>query len=358
VAPKKLSPTLGPDVVAVDLPLPPHVDPDGVAEVWRVDYEARFREATAWAAEHGLVPAAHDSSRICLLLVDCQNTFCTPGFELFVAGRSGTGALDDNRRLCSFLYRNLGAVTQAVVTLDTHQAFQIFHAPFLVDAEGRHPEPYTLVTPGDVAAGRWRVDPEAAELLGLGPGPAADHLRAYVDALAGGGKYELTIWPFHAMLGGIGHALVSAIEEALFFHAVARRSQTRFEIKGRQTLTEHYSVLGPEVRRGADGQELGARNTALVEHLLGFDAVLVAGQAKSHCVAWTVEDLLADAPAIAPRLYLLEDCSSPVVVPGVVDYTDDADAAFARFADAGAHVVRSTEPIACWLGPIADVVSP
>ncbi len=335
-----------------ELPLPPHVDLELVSGVWRVDYEARFREAAAWASEHGLEPAVRDSQRACLLLVDAQNTFCTPGFELFVAGRSGTGALDDSRRLCAFLYRNLGAITQTVVTLDTHQAFQIFHAPFLVDAEGRHPDSFTLVTPEDVAAGRWRVDLDVAQAIGLGDG-ADGHLHAYVEALAAGGKYDLTIWPFHAMLGGIGHALVSAVEEALFFHAIARRSQTRFEIKGFKPLTEHYSVLGPEVLHGARGEPLGEHNTALVEYMLGFDAVIVAGQAKSHCVAWTVDDLLADAPEIAPRLYLLEDCSSPVVVPGAVDYTDDADAAFARFAEARAHVVRSMDPIASWPGMAA-----
>jgi nicotinamidase-related amidase len=333
-----------------ELPLPPHVDLERVSEVWRVDYEARFADANAWASEHGLEPAASDSRRVCLLAVDVQNTFCTPGFELFVAGRSGTGALDDNRRLCAFLYRNLGAITQSVVTLDTHQAFQIFHTPFLVDGEGRHPGPYTLVTPEDVAAGRWRVDADAADTVRLAPARAGEHLRTYVETLAAGGKYDLTIWPFHAMLGGIGHALVSAVEEALFFHAIARRSQTRFEIKGRNPLTEHYSVLGPEVLRGSRGESLGERNTALIEHLLGFDAMIVAGQAKSHCVAWTVDDLLGDVPEIASRLYLLEDCSSPVVVPGAVDYTDDADAAFSRFAEAGAHVVRSTEAIASWPG--------
>lgn len=340
-----------------ELPLPPHVRLEHVGEVWRVDYEDRFREATAWASEHGLEPAAQDSKRVCLLLVDAQNTFCTPGFELYVAGRSGTGALDDSRRLCAFLYRNLGAITQTVVTLDTHQAFQIFHAPFLVDAEGRHPDPYTLVTPKDVSSGRWSVDRRAAEVLRLAPGTADEHLRAYVDALAAGGRYDLTIWPFHAMLGGIGHALVSAVEEALFFHAIARRSQTRFEIKGFNPLTEHYSVLGPEVLSGSRGEPLGERNLALVELLLGFDAVVVAGQAKSHCVAWTVEDLLGDAPEIRTKLYLLEDCSSPVVVPGAVDYTEDADASFARFADAGAHIVRSTEPLISWPGPVGAALA-
>jgi nicotinamidase-related amidase len=337
-----------------ELPLPPHFDPERVGDVWRVDYESRFADAVDWRREHGLRPAADAGLRVCLLLVDAQNTFCTPGFELFVEGRSGTGALDDSGRLCSFLYRNLETITETVVTLDTHQAFQIFHAPFLVDADGRHPAPYTLVTADDVTSGRWRVDLDAAQILALTPERAADHLRSYVETLATGGKYDLTIWPFHAMLGGIGHALVSAIEEALFFHAIARRSQTRFEVKGQQPLTEHYSVLGPEVLRGADGEQLGEYNAALIDRLLGFDAVVVAGQAKSHCVAWTVADLLTVVPEVASRLYLLDDCSSPVVVPGVVDYTDDSDAAFARFADAGAHIVRSTEPITSWPGPLGE----
>jgi nicotinamidase-related amidase len=333
-----------------ELPVPGHADLDRVADVWRVDYEARFLDARTWAAQHAIEPAARDQRRVCLLAVDLQNTFCTPGFELFVSGRTGSGALEDSRRLCSFVYRNLAAITEIVVTLDTHQAFQIFHAPFLVDRGGRHPDPYTLVTATDVSEGRWTVDREAAEALGLEPSHLAEHLASYVAALAAGGKYELTVWPFHAMLGGLGHALVSAIEETFFFHALARHAPTRFEIKGFAPLTEHYSVLGPEVLRGSHGEELGERNTALVEHLRGFDAVLVAGQAKSHCVAWTVADLLEDAPALGPRLYLLEDCTSPVVVPGVVDYSDDADRAFAGFAERGAHVVRSTEPMAGWPG--------
>jgi len=80
-----------------------------------------------------------------------------------------------------------------------------------------------------------------------------------------------------------------------------------------------------------------------VQLLQSFDAVVLAGQAKSHCVAWTVEDLLDDLPA--ERLYLLEDCMSPVVVAGAVDFTAEADEAVARFAGRGVHVVPSTDPI-------------
>jgi nicotinamidase-related amidase len=335
-----------------ELPLPPHFDASRVGEVWRVAYEERAREAAAWAAEHGVGPATADDLRLALLVVDAQNTFCVPEFELFVAGRSGRGAVDDSRRLCEFVYRNLGAITQIFPSLDTHRAMQVFHAVWLVDEHGEHPAPYTLVSADDVEAGRWKVNPAVADALGIDAGYAERHLAHYTRRLADGGKYDLTIWPYHAMLGGIGHALVSAVEEAIFFHGMARSSQPDFQVKGDNPLTEHYSMLGPEVTEGPDGDRLGAKNLELIEKLLTFDAVVVAGQAKSHCVAWTIDDLLASDSVpeerLAERMYLLEDCSSPVVVPGVVDYTDEADAAFERFAAAGMHVVRSTDPIERW----------
>jgi nicotinamidase-related amidase len=233
-----------------------------------------------------------------------------------------------------------------------------------VDEQGNHPEPYTLVSAEDVESRRWRVNPAVCESLGLEPEYAARQLADYTRKLAAGGKYELTIWPYHSMLGGIGHALVSAVEEAFFFHGMARNSQPSFQIKGGEVLTEHYSILGPEVLEGPNGEELGHTNDALVAKLLEYDAVIVAGQAKSHCVAWTIDDLLerddTRVRRLAERTYLLEDCTSPVVVPGAVDYTDEANAAFERFASAGMHVVRSTVPLAEWPGigePTAEAVS-
>jgi len=343
--------------VLPELPLPPHYEPERVGEVWRVDYATRFEDGRRWAAEHGLRRAVDDSFRTALLLVDVQNTFCTPGFELFVQGRSGTGALDDSRRLCEFVYRNLGRLTQHVLTLDTHRMFQIFHPSFLVDADGRHPEPYSTVTLAEVDAGRWRVDPTVADELGMDPEYAQSHLRYYVETLAAGGKYALTIWPFHALRAGIGHAVVSAVEEAVFFHSAARTSQPDVQQKGDNPLTEHYSVLGPEVDTDLEGEQLGRRNQELIERLLRFDAVVIAGQAKSHCVEWTIRDLLDDSTVrdrgLAEKVYLLEDCTSPVVVPGTVDFSEAAEHAFAGFADTGAHLVRSTDPIDTWPGVIA-----
>jgi hypothetical protein len=70
-----------------ELPVPGHFDASRAGEVWKVPYEDRASEAPAWADRHGVRPAAEDRFRLGLLVVDVQNTFCVPGFELFVAGR-------------------------------------------------------------------------------------------------------------------------------------------------------------------------------------------------------------------------------------------------------------------------------
>lgn len=336
------------------LPIPPHFDPDTVGEVWRVPYQARAEEARQWAKQHNIAPAANDRFKICLIAVDVQNTFCIPEFELFVGGRSGTGAVDDNRRLCEFIYRNLNAITQIAPTMDTHDGLQIFHPMFLINDEGKHPGPNTLVSKEDIERGRWKFNPDIAAGLGIDETYGQRYLEHYVGELADREKYDLTVWPYHAMLGGIGHALVPAFEDAVFFHSIARYSRPDFEIKGHNPLTEHYSALGPEVLEGPDGEPVGQRSEKFLQKLIDFDAVVIAGEAKSHCVAWTIDDLLTDVRAhdesLVEKVFLLEDCTSPVVVPGLIDFTEEANAAFRRFADAGMHVVRSTDPLDRWPG--------
>jgi nicotinamidase-related amidase len=341
---------------AKQLPIPPFFDPRKAEQVWRVPYAERFAQAQEWARRHGVQPAAGDRTRVCLMVIDAQNTFCLPDFELFVAGGSGRGAIDDNVRLCEFIYRNLGCITEIDATLDTHTAMQIFHPLFWVNPRGGHPAGnQTTISYQDVESGAWKVNPAIAASIAGGDQAALErHARHYTRRLTEGGKYPLMVWTFHAMLGGIGHALVASVEEALFFHNCARASQTGFAVKGDNPLTEHYSALRPEVLDGFDGRPIAGRNAKLVEKLLRSDVVIVAGQAKSHCVAWTLDDLLAEIaaadPALAGKVYLLEDCTSPVVIPGVVDFTRQAAEAFGRFRDAGVHVVRSTDPIASWPG--------
>ena len=323
--------------------IPDFYNPNSAKEVYRVPYQKRSQEAEDWAKQHNIHPAAKDEKRVGLLLIDVQNTFCIPDFELFV-----NGAVEDNIRLCEFIYRNLGTITEIIPTMDSHTAMQIFHPIFWIDKKGEHPTPATMISYQEVQQGIWQVNLELADSLTSGNYKRLEqHALYYVKKLSEEGKYPLTIWPYHSMVGGIGHALVSAVEEAVFFHSIARKSRTSFELKGSNPLTENYSVLSPEVTDSVDGKPIANKNTSLISKLLNFDAVIIAGQAKSHCVAWTIDNLLTEIKLIdanlAKKIYLLEDCMSPVVIPEVVDFTAQADAAFERFANAGMNVVKSTD---------------
>lgn len=322
------------------LPIPSFFDPRKVGEFWRVPYQERAEQALQWAKKYQIQPSLSDRQRICLLIIDAQNTFCLPEFELFVGGRSGRGAIDDNIRLCEFIYRHLDEITTIIPTMDTHTAAQIFHPLFWVDTEGQHPQPMTMIASADLETGVWRVNPALGKDL-------KTYILHYVKQLSSQGKYLLTVWPYHSMLGGIGHALVSALEEAIFFHSIARDSPTQFELKGENFLTENYSVFRPEVLENEVGKAIAKENSLLLQQVLDFDAVIVAGQAKSHCVAWTIDDLLREIivkdASLAKKVYLLEDCTSPVVVPGVVDFTPQADEAFQRFAEHGMRIIQSSD---------------
>ena len=96
-----------------------------------------------------------------------------------------------------------------------------------------------------------------------------------------------------------------------------RAARSKIGLVPQELTTDAFETVWATVSfsRGLFGKP---RNPALVEKLLGFDAVVIAGQAKSHCVAWTIDDLLlrddARASGLTRRTYLLEDCTSPVVV--------------------------------------------
>jgi nicotinamidase-related amidase len=351
-----------------ELPVPPFYDPAHAADwAFQPDPQALLDAALRWRREHGLRPASGDRKRVHLLLIDVQRDFCFPQGTLYVGGRSGTGAVDDNDRIASFLYRNLEAIGEITCTLDTHYPFQIFFPAFWVGEDGLPPAPHQEVTVADLRAGRLRPNPEIAPWVapeGGGLPWLERQVEFYCQELERAGKYRLYLWPLHCLLGGDGHALSGVVQEARLFHAFARSSRAAFEIKGDNPLTENYSVLAPEVRLRHDGGRLAGRNEDFLRILLEADAVVIAGQAASHCVKSSIEDFLdalrashGEAAELIRKVYVLEDCMSSVTVPDparpgqfLADFTPQAEEALRRFAEAGMHVVRSTEPMAEWPG--------
>jgi nicotinamidase-related amidase len=176
----------------------------------------------------------------------------------------------------------------------------------------------------------------------------------YCEALEAAGKYQLYLWPYHCLLGSNGHRLAGVVEEARLFHSFARGAANLPEIKGGNPLSERYSIFKEEVTTCWDGRPIpGAqKNTRLIKTLLQADMVVLAGLASSHCVKESIADLLSDIqahdPALARKVYILQDCTAPVVIPGGPDFTDDAERALQNFRDAGMHLVTSTTPLQSW----------
>jgi nicotinamidase-related amidase len=343
------------------LPLPSWFDPRRAADYgYRPDAATIAASAAGFARQHAVRPSAADECRVHLLLIDVQKDFCFPEGTLYVAGRSGTGAIDDTRRIAELVYRNLGVITEITTTMDTHLAYQIFFPSFWLDSAGAPLTAHRVVTADQIAAGEVRPNPGVAKwLCGGNYTWLCKQVLHYARELERAGKYQLYLWPPHCLLGSDGHALAGLIHEARLFHAFARTAQSSVEVKGGNPLTENYSVLRPEVLSRFDGAALAQRNTGFVQTLLAADAVVIAGQAASHCVKSTIDDLLGEIAAHDPRLaakvYLVTDCMSAVTVPDGVgglaaDFTAQADAALQKFADAGMHLVTSTTPIASWPG--------
>ena len=341
------------------LPVPDFFDAAHAAEwSYRPDAAKLHAAAATWRAQHHIVPAAADELRVHLLLIDVQKDFCFPEGSLYVAGRSGRGAIDDARRIAEFIYVNLGSLTDVTTTLDTHLAYQIFFPSFWLDRGDRPLAAFRTITADEIASGEVRPNPAMAKwLCGGNYTWLCKQVEFYCRELERSGKYQLYLWPPHCLLGSDGHALAGVIHEARLFQAFARTAQSNVEVKGGNPLTENYSVLRPEVLSRFDGAALAQRNTHFVQTLLAADAVVIAGQAASHCVKSTIDDLLTEIatqdPKLASKVYLLTDCMSAVTVPDgkggfAADFTREAEAALQRFADAGMHLVKSTEPLENW----------
>lgn len=348
--------------MSFELITPSFYDPKAVSNMFRyVPYSVVEAEALVARERENITLAATDTLRVALLPIDVQLTFCDPAAQLYVGGRSGTGAVDDSRRLCDFIYRNARVITRIHPTMDTHRRAQIFHSAMWLDAQGRQVPPYSLITLDMVESGQVQINPRVVySVLGKPSGfpYLQQYARHYVKTLTLEGKYALFVWPYHAMLGGIEHAFVPSVHEAFFYHNVLRESETSHEIKGGNPLSENYAITHPEVTLDHFGRAIGARNQKFLEALFNYDAVIICGQAKSHCVAWTIAGVLEDIQkrdaSLAKKIYLVEDLCSPVVTKDI-DFTDMADEAFARFAKAGMHVVRSTTPMNKWPGILAQV---
>lgn len=303
---------------------PNYYDPDRINTLFYPDMARIAQEAL----QADLRPGAESEKTVHLLIIDMQVDFCHEKGSLYVPG-----APDDIRRLIEFIFQNAEHITDITCTLDSHLPFQIFHPPWWIGEDGAHPEPMTIITYDDVQQRKWR------------PVVRPDYSVEYVKKLEQGSKKQLMIWPYHVLIGGMGNALDTELWSAVMWHSLARKTQPTWLVKGRVPETEHYSAIQPEIP--APDHPQGGKNRAFLEEIKAADYVLVAGEAESHCVLETLEDIVAtfkDQRQVLQKIYVLQDCMSPVQHPEV-DFHAIAIDRFESFEAQGVNFINSTAPL-------------
>jgi len=241
-----------------------------------------------------------------LLIVDPQNDFC----DITGAALPVTGAKADLQRLAALVDQAAGAIADIVVTLDSHPVYAIERPAFWqqdgaagADAVAQPVAPFTQIKAQDVRAGRFSPRDPALR----------DQVLAYLDALeASPKKYILMVWPAHCVVGTWGHNIHDELAAALGRWEASRLRAVEKVLKGLNPMTEQYSAVRAEVPVAGDPRTQTHR--ALVDRIVEFPGLtFIAGEASSHCVAATAEDLFAEmSPERLARVVLIEDAMSPV----------------------------------------------
>lgn len=242
--------------------------------------------------------------KIVLVAIDPQNDFMDNGALPVV------GALKDMDRLAAMVQKNSKHIYDIRVTLDSHRGVDISHAAYWVDSAGNHPEPFTQITHDAVRKGLWTpVIPSQR-----------DHAIQYTNHLEKGGKYVHNIWPTHCLIGTPGHAVEERFFEAANNWANDNVALIDFVTKGSDYRTEHFGALEAEMPL-ADNPDTQL-NMGFLTSLQESDVILIAGEALSHCVRATVQQIVDNiGPDHIRKLHLLEDCSTSIpAIPNVVDF--------------------------------------
>lgn len=259
------------------------------------------------------------NAKILLLIIDMQNDFCTPKGSLYVPGSE-----KDASRLAKFISKNEEVIDHIVLTQDSHNVIDISHPVFWEDKQGNPPDPFTEISLKKVLGGLWRPR--------FQKGKAIEYLRKLEQQ----GEFPHTIWPEHCIIGSNGAAITDEIIEPV--KSWARRGFFYdFVVKGTNPLTEHFGALKANVQ--IPGSPETQINTALVDKLLHAGRIYIAGEAKSHCVATTIKQML-HLGRLAVKLRIIVDCMSDVK-----GFEKIALPIYEKAKADGAEFVISTDPV-------------
>lgn len=213
------------------------------------------------------------------------------------------GAMDDTKRLVDHMMNNLKEYDDIYATLDSHQEIHIAHPSFWMDRDGNAPTVFTPISVDDVKSGAFTTRMPSQQKYGLD----------YVETLKANGRYGLTIWPVHCVVGSLGHALMPELSDALRQWEATRFGRVNYVPKGNNYRTEHFSGLQADVPD--PGDPTTKLNTNLIQALENPEVgkIRFVGQALSHCVANTMRDLIENfGSGSAAKIELVRNMSSNV----------------------------------------------
>lgn len=240
-------------------------------------------------------------SKTHLLIMDPQYDFCDYEGSLYV-----DGAENDMKRLAE-LINSSDKIDSITVSLDTHTYHQIFYPTFWIEDNGNHPQPFTTITIDDIKSGKYRAKNDEDQL---------DAVR-YIASLESTGRYKLTIWPYHCIVGSLGYTIDVNVYDALAKFQLDRSRDVYYYSKGSNIFTEHYSIVRAEVE---DKNDLSTQvNYDLLDRLASYGSILIAGEALSHCVINTLIDIASSNIVSMNNVILLTDTTS--IINGFEDIT-------------------------------------
>ena len=120
-----------------------------------------------------------------------------------------------------------------------------------------------------------------------------DYAIYYTSELEKKKRFIHTIWPPHCLIGTEGHSVEDKIAEACDFWTKVTLRPVKYEYKGMNLLTENFSAIEAEVPIASDPTT--QKNVDLLKRLREkCKYLIIVGQARSHCVRYTVEHIVAD----------------------------------------------------------------
>jgi nicotinamidase/pyrazinamidase len=279
------------------------------------------------------------STTVALLLIDVQKDF-HPNGSLAIPN-----ADQDAQRIATLICKHGSNLDRIIATLDSHHPLHIAHPSFWVSGDGddddvisseaskpktqqQHPSPFTIISADDIRNGVWKprsdimIDPSLLDPnIFNGTDTVMDNTTNKLDLqkycleyamrLEQAGRFQLCIWPEHCLMGSVGYGVVDDVLQAMNEWSRSTGRSVEYVQKGQNLLTEMYSALAADVPVTADTD----LNQTLLSSLQDCNRLVVCGQAMSHCVNYTLRDIVKHWPKNRLKdITLLTDCAS--AVPG------------------------------------------